>query len=172
MGAGEISKNNNKHESQNPERDYQTHLVLASSILPGFLEDGSSGFDAAGPPGKLHVLDEHLWVGTKRGPSFKSKCTRHPPGNELANQRRIHVLALEELSIDGLGLAIVEITLRKRHIIVIAVLMVRKKEQHRMTCKESRDHKTGLSQITFTILNLKINSQQPWHFFLLQPRKL
>ena len=58
------------------------------------------------------------WMNTcgraKRGPGFKSKCARRP-GNKLANQRRIHILALEELSIDGLGLAIVEITLRKRH---------------------------------------------------------
>ena len=42
--------------------NYRTHLILASIILPGFLEDGSSGFDATGAPGKLHVLDEHLWV--------------------------------------------------------------------------------------------------------------
>ena len=42
-----------------------THMILASRVFPGFLEDVSGSFDAAGAPGELHVLDVHLW---EKGP--------------------------------------------------------------------------------------------------------
>lgn len=32
-------------------------VVARSRILPGLLEDGATGLDPLGPPGKLHVLD-------------------------------------------------------------------------------------------------------------------